>query len=98
MDDVRYQRWWQLHLRVARGETLNPTERAEYEAGLETLDQEEKEQLQPESVTMLRKLRAQAEQLRQLLEQQIAELRKTIAAQERYIAVLEAQLERRRSS
>ena len=98
MDDVRYQRWWQLHLRVARGETLNPVERAEYEAGLETLDQEEKEQLQPESVTMLRKLRAQVEQLRHLLEQQIAELRKTIAAQERYIAVLEAQLERRRSS
>jgi len=66
MDDARYQRWWRLHLRVARGETLNPTERAEYEAGVEVLDQEEKEQLKPESVTTLRKLRARVEQLRRV--------------------------------
>jgi hypothetical protein len=66
MDDARYQRWWRLHLRVARGETLNPTERAEYEAGLTVLDQEEKEQLKPESVTTLRRLRARVEQLRRV--------------------------------
>lgn len=66
MDDVRYQRWWQLHVRVARGETLNPVERAEYEAGLEALDREEKEQLRPGNVTTLRKLRAQVEQLRRV--------------------------------
>ena len=86
MDNARYQRWWQLHLRVARGETLNPTERAEYEAGLEALDQEEKEQFQPESVTMLRRLRAQVEQLRRVhaeLLAQSARLDERIAALER---------------
>lgn len=66
MDDARYQRWWQLHLRVARGEMLNPAERVEYEAGLEVLDREEKEQLKPESVTTLRRLRARVEQLRRV--------------------------------
>lgn len=66
MNDARYRRWWQLHLRAARGEMLNPAERAEYEAGLEVLDQEEKEQLKPESVTTLRRLRARVEQLRRV--------------------------------
>ena len=66
MNDAQYRRWWRLHLRVARGEMLNPAEQAEYEAGLEVLDQEEKEQLKPGSVTTLRKLRAQVEQLRRV--------------------------------
>ena len=66
MENARYQRWWQLHLRVARGETLNPAERAEYEAGLAVLDREEEEQFKPGSVTTLRKLRAQVEQLRRV--------------------------------
>jgi len=37
MDDAKYRRWWQLHLRVARGETLNPAEQAEYARGLKCL-------------------------------------------------------------
>jgi len=69
---------------------LNPAERAEYEAGLEVLDQEEKEQLKPESVITLRKLRAQVEQLRRVhaellaksarLDEQIAALEKAYRA------------------
>lgn len=66
MDDTRYQRWWRLHLRAAHGETLNPTEQAEYEAGLGALDQEEKEQLKPEGVITLRRLRARVEQMQKV--------------------------------
>ena len=64
MDEKEYQRWWQLHLRVARGETLDPAEEAEYNAGLETLDQEEKAQFDQNGLTRLRRLRAQVEQTR----------------------------------
>ncbi len=41
MDPDTYQRWWALHLRVARGETLSAEERPFYEAGLKQLQQEE---------------------------------------------------------
>jgi len=43
MDATTSQRWWQLHLRVAKGESLGLSEQTEYESGLEALDQEEKE-------------------------------------------------------
>lgn len=66
MNDTRYQRWWRLHLRIARGETLNPTEQAEYETGLGALDQEEKEQLKPENMSALRGLRTQVMQMRKV--------------------------------
>jgi len=35
MGEITEQSWWELHLRVARGETLNDEERASYEAGLQ---------------------------------------------------------------
>jgi hypothetical protein len=41
MDEPAYRDWWALHLRVARGESLEATERADYEAGLKQLQQEE---------------------------------------------------------
>ncbi|MDP6505759.1 MAG: hypothetical protein QF886_19210 [Planctomycetota bacterium] len=41
MDEFTYKRWWPLHLRVARGESLSSEEREMYEAGLEELEQEE---------------------------------------------------------
>lgn len=63
MDEKTYKQWWQLHLRVARGETLTPAEQIEYDTGLEALDKEEKEQLQPDSLNALRRLRTQVEQL-----------------------------------
>jgi hypothetical protein len=34
MDEPSYRAWWPLHLRVARGESLEGEERAAYEAGL----------------------------------------------------------------
>lgn len=41
MDQTAYKRWWPLHLRVVRGETLTADESAVYEAGLRQLEQEE---------------------------------------------------------
>jgi hypothetical protein len=63
MDKKTYKPWWQLHLRVAKGETLSSAEQIEYDAGLNTLDEEEKEQFSPNSLTTLRYLRAEVEQL-----------------------------------
>jgi hypothetical protein len=55
-----YERWWQLHLRVARGETLSAPEQVAYQAGLDQLDQEEA-QGEPEGLVALRILRTQIE-------------------------------------
>ena len=44
MDQTTYERWWQLHLRVAQGEELDAAERVIYAAGLTELDAEEKTQ------------------------------------------------------
>ena len=41
MNEPAYRAWWALHLRVGRGERLDAGERAEYEAGLNQLHQEE---------------------------------------------------------
>lgn len=38
MDRAAYQQWWQLHLRVARGETLSPEETSAYHAALGKLE------------------------------------------------------------
>jgi len=47
MDKEIYERWWKLHLRVAKGEELAPQELAEYQNGLAVLDDEEAGQLRP---------------------------------------------------
>jgi|GEM_PF-1938875 len=63
MDQTTYERWWQLHLRAAKGEELDAAERAIYTAGLMELDTEEKTQLENSNLTMLRRLRAEVESL-----------------------------------
>jgi hypothetical protein len=55
MDEKAYRTWWELHLRVARGESLNPEEVAAYEVGLKQLHQEES---LSDKVATLRQLRA----------------------------------------
>ena len=72
MDEAQYCRWWQLHLRVARGETLDPAEQVEYDAGLEALDREEQEQFKTDDLTRLRRLRTQVDQLRKTHDQLLA--------------------------
>lgn len=42
MDQETYQRWWALHLRVARGEERGAEEQALYTAGRLQLEREEK--------------------------------------------------------
>ena len=63
MDQTTYERWWQLHLRVAKGEELDAAERVIYAAGLTELDVEEKTQWENGNLTMLRRLRAEVESL-----------------------------------
>ena len=41
MDESAYQRWQQLHLRFARGESLTAEERAVYESALREFHQDE---------------------------------------------------------
>lgn len=63
MDQADYTRWWQLHLRAARGETLDDAEQAAYEAGLTALDREERTQGQDASLELLLQLKAEVERL-----------------------------------
>jgi chromosome segregation ATPase len=42
VDRTTYQQWWQLHLRVARGDSLSPDEQSSYHAGRRELEREER--------------------------------------------------------
>ena len=66
MNEKTFKQWWQLHLRVARGEALGLQEQTQYETGLDALDKEEREQFQAARLNQLRQLRAQIEQLQNL--------------------------------
>jgi predicted RNase H-like nuclease (RuvC/YqgF family) len=55
MDQKEYQHWWQLHVRVAKGEVLNPGEQAIYAQGLKENEQAE---LLHENLQALRDTRA----------------------------------------
>lgn len=66
MNEQKYNQWWQLHLRVSRGETLNPHEQTLYNVGLDILDNEEKEQFQSDGLSVLHQLRANIVELRHL--------------------------------
>lgn len=63
MDQTTYEKWWRLHLRVARGEELDATERSIYEAGVMDLDAEEKTQWENRDLKTLRMLKAKVESL-----------------------------------
>lgn len=63
MNEQTYNQWWQLHLRVSRGETLNPQEQRLYNVGLDALDDEEKVQFQATGLNAIRQLRASIEEL-----------------------------------
>ncbi len=41
MDQAEYERWWQLHIRVARGESLTSAENRAYEVGRLELEKTE---------------------------------------------------------
>lgn len=80
MDESASKRWWQLHVRVARGETLRPEESEFYDTGRRELEQDEA--LRPietarEARRRLRALeteRVRLENRRQQLDSEIAAL------------------------
>ncbi len=63
MDQISYEQWWRLHVRAARGESLDMAERAAYEAGLAHLDAEEKTTWGDNELMLLRQLRSEVERL-----------------------------------
>lgn len=63
MDEKTYERWWQLHLRVAKGETLLAEEKVEYETGSALMDQEEAETLKPNTLRMLQTFKVRIQEL-----------------------------------
>lgn len=87
MTGIEYEQWWQLHLRVATGETLGVEEERLYQAGLELLDREEATQICGTDVTLLRSLCERTQTLVQLqnslllqsdkLDERIEELERT---------------------
>ncbi|MCB9148740.1 MAG: hypothetical protein H6641_08255 [Caldilineaceae bacterium] len=62
MTESEYQKWWEYHIRVARGEVLNELEAAIYSAGLDELDRAEAEEMELLSLANLRQLRGQIQQ------------------------------------
>lgn len=66
MIDSEYEQWWQLHLRVATGETLAAEEDQIYQAGLAFLEREETAQPSRADVNLLCSLRARIQTLIQL--------------------------------
>ncbi len=80
MDESAYQRWWQLHVRVARGETLHPEESELYDVGRRELEQAEVLRPIETARRARRELRAletehrSLEQRRQQLDREIAAL------------------------
>jgi hypothetical protein len=86
MDEPTYQAWWALHLRVARGETLDAEARADYEAGLKQLHQEESLE---DGAASLRQARASV----QAVEAEHTRLRARREQLDAEIAALEAMLD-----
>lgn len=83
-----YQRWWELHLRIARGESLSAEERAVYDTTRRELEDNELVPLQvaKQAREELRGLEAERRRLevrRQELNAEIAALESNLAPQAR---------------
>lgn len=84
MQNLEYEHWWSLHLRVAKGETLSPQEECDYATGLGQLDGDTAA-TDGETITYLRTLRAainRAASLHTDLTARSADLDRKIAALE----------------
>ncbi len=85
MDETTYRKWHALHLRVARGETLNAQEQAFYDTELRKMHQEEVLNTDFETLRQMRSRIKELEAENQRLQAQRARMDQEIAA-------LEAQL------
>jgi predicted nuclease with TOPRIM domain len=84
METETYERWWALHLRVAKGEALNEAEFALYNAGLEEQYLAE-EEINEDLIKRLQLLRARLDMLadeNRSLHRQEAQLDEKIAVLE----------------
>ncbi len=89
MSDFDYDRWWALHLRTAKGETLTAEEKAVYVAGLDQFDGAT-ESTEGDTVAHLRTLRAAINRALNLH----AELTACSAELDRKIVALESNYQR----
>jgi molecular chaperone GrpE (heat shock protein) len=94
VDQKTYERWWPLHLRVARGESLNADEQSSYDAGCCQLEQEEQlletteARESREHLAALEAERADLERRRRQLDAEIANLESRLSDQTRqYLGV-----------
>ncbi len=91
MDLDAFQRWWDLHLKVARGHALSPEESASYDAGRQELDRDEKlQEMQStraarEQLQALEAERAKLERRRQQLNCEIAAFERRLDEQARQL-------------
>ncbi len=84
MDQATFQRWWEIHLRVAKGDSLNSEEQAVYDAVRQELERNESLQEVRSTREVLENLKAleaersKLESRRQELESEIAALEKRL--------------------
>ena len=91
MDASEYTAWWQLHLRLARGESLSAEEQNRYDVIRDELDRDDELQLLADAKhakTDLRQLEAERDELdrrRQQLDSRIAALEGRLSSQTRQL-------------
>jgi len=86
MDEATYKVWWPLHIRAAKGETLNAEEQAIYEAGCRTLDAEERSDGRLEELRQARQRTEELETKRVRLQTRYENLRAEIAELETHLS------------
>ena len=88
MEETEYQVWWQLHRRVAKGESLPDDERRVYEAGraaMETEDMTTLRRSEPGWRTWQERWRELDQRNRQLAEQESALRQLSAALEQQYL-------------
>lgn len=90
MDETQYQAWWQLHRRVAVGETLSEQEQGAYQQGLAELEAAEWVALQP-TADLLRPLQKQLQEIsarnRQLAQEEAVLRARAADLEQNYLAL-----------
>lgn len=95
MGDSAFQSWWELHIRVARGESLTAEESAVYQSGQEGLESGEEAQLLlrakhiREDLAALESERSELERRRQALDAEIQKLESRMGQQTRRLLGVE---------
>lgn len=91
MDALEYAAWWQLHLRLARGESLSAEEQNRYDVIREELDRDDELQLLADAkhakcdLRQLETERGELERRRQQLDSRIAALEGRLSGQTRQL-------------